>query len=144
MPRTVPRFHRQVQAEDMRTWQFQRSWAIKLFHTPAPLMQCPAAPPVALKLLPALGRAPQAYLRGEGNCKSLYGLRSCLAGAVIVAINQSGPCKGDGLGHGSQGAVGQCQGAATAEPGSWGFWPGRSQIYFILTQSPEAAAIVMF
>lgn len=47
-------------------------------------------------------------------------LRSCLAGAVIVAINLSGPCEGDTLGHENHGTVEQHQGAAAAESGTLG------------------------
>lgn len=72
-------------------------------------------------------------------------LRSCLAGAVIVAINRSGPCKGDALGPESQGTVEQCQGAATAEPGTLGLVARAGHRFISFShKSPEAAMIMIF
>lgn len=67
----VLRLHQQIRAEDMRTWYFREVGAIKLVL----FSDLCNAQPLPLRLWncsPALGRAPQAYLGGERNCKSLY------------------------------------------------------------------------
>lgn len=83
-------------------------------------MQRSVPPPTALKLLTGLGKGSPGLSQGSETVKAFMALRSRLARATIVAINLSGPCEGDTLGHESQGTVEQRQGGATAELGVLG------------------------
>lgn len=86
-------------------------------------MQCPNPPPVAVKLLPGLGKGSPALSQGESETvKGFMALRSCLAGAVIVAINLSGPLRAMPWATGVRGQLSNAKGQPLLSWAHWGPW----------------------
>lgn len=91
----------------------------------------------------ALGRAPQSYLRGEWNCKSLYGFEIMSGGGSDCHHKPEWPHEGDALGHKSQGTVEQSQGVVTAEPGTLGPVVRAPHRFISSSHKPPEAAVIV-